>query len=401
MTTRLRSLRRRSVGGRLMLAAALTLTAAACGDDDEDSSPETTDPSAETEALDETVAPSDTPSSGATSSPDETAASGAEDLSMGLGQEVVEAAQEEGGPVVHVGAFGGESFERLADAFEERYGISVENVRVGGAEGSERVRSEARAGNLASDTVGFGGPYAAGLAEDGLIEKFQPPGLDDWVLVDADPGGEWFPLAANSYGIAVNTDRVPDEDDWPTGWRDLLAFDEPMMLFDPETGSSGYALFVTMFNAPELGEEFLRDLGAKENLVFGADSQDNVSRIARGEIDVYFPMSSLEIPTVADAPVEFIVPEEGPMITAINGAVVADAPHPNAAKLWMTFVTSLEGQAIIADGYQIPIRQGVEAIQPEFSLEQTEPFHFVPDTQIFDLLEDVQNGLADDYGLSA
>ena len=47
-----------------------------------------------------------------------------------------------------------------------------------------------------------------------------------------------------------------------------------------------------------------------------------------------------------------------------NIGLVRGAPHPNAAKLFINFVLSPEGQAIIRDGRHIPASDSVEALEP-------------------------------------
>jgi len=323
-----------------------------------------------------------------------------DDPTMGLGQEVLDAAQEEGGPVVHIGSMADGTFEELSAAFEERFDVPVELIRTGGGEGSERVRTELRADDLTIDTVGFGGFYPELLAQDDLLAEFLPPGADDFMLVDVDPNGHWLPFAENLYGIAVNTSRV-DEENVPQSWRDLVTFDQPLLMFDPATGSAGFQFYADFLTNPDFGEEFLRELGQNENLQFGAQAVDNGVQLARGEVDAYFPFSTQELVTLADAPVELVLPEEGPMLTAINAGVLADAPHPNGARLWLTFLLSEEGQTIVAAGSQVPVRAEVPPLNPDYDLATLEPFPPLAEMDKYELLGPVQDGAARELGLGS
>ncbi|MCA9967303.1 MAG: ABC transporter substrate-binding protein, partial [Anaerolineales bacterium] len=54
--------------------------------------------------------------------------------------------------------------------------------------------------------------------------------------------------------------------------------------------------------------------------------------------------------------VEVVVPASGVFAGVYVQAISAYAPHPNAAKLWMEFIYSDEGQLIWLKGYCHPIR---------------------------------------------
>ena len=55
-------------------------------------------------------------------------------------------------------------------------------------------------------------------------------------------------------------------------------------------------------------------------------------------------------------PVEIVVPKSGVVAGVYVQAISAFAPHPNAAKLWMEWIYSDEGQNIWLKGYCNPIR---------------------------------------------
>jgi putative spermidine/putrescine transport system substrate-binding protein len=55
-------------------------------------------------------------------------------------------------------------------------------------------------------------------------------------------------------------------------------------------------------------------------------------------------------------PVEVVVPKTGVLAGVYVQAISAFAPHPNAAKLWMEYLYSDEGQLIWLKGYGHPIR---------------------------------------------
>ena len=62
------------------------------------------------------------------------------------------------------------------------------------------------------------------------------------------------------------------------------------------------------------------------------------------------------MPTPTEAVIEVVVPESGRLAFVYVQAISAFAPHPNAAKLWMEYLYSDEGQLGWLEGYCFPIR---------------------------------------------
>ena len=58
------------------------------------------------------------------------------------------------------------------------------------------------------------------------------------------------------------------------------------------------------------------------------------------------------------APIALVYPVEGTPAAVLNGVVMQRAPHPNAARLFINFMFSREGQQIFAD-------YGFRSVHPE------------------------------------
>jgi putative spermidine/putrescine transport system substrate-binding protein len=75
-------------------------------------------------------------------------------------------------------------------------------------------------------------------------------------------------------------------------------------------------------------------------------------------------------------PVEVIVPGSGVLAGVYVQAISAFAPHPNAAKLWMEYLYSDEGQNTWLKGYCHPIRfndMAERGVIPQESLDALPP----------------------------
>jgi iron(III) transport system substrate-binding protein len=91
----------------------------------------------------------------------------------------------------------------------------------------------------------------------------------------------------------------------------------------------------------------------------------------RGEYAIYLSGGHTDLIANrrAGAPVKQIDPSDGVGVTPIGQSLLNHAPHPNAAKLWIEWSLSEEGQTLLAQqGYAV-VRKGVHAVEPEASLE--------------------------------
>ena len=65
---------------------------------------------------------------------------------------------------------------------------------------------------------------------------------------------------------------------------------------------------------------------------------------------------------------KFIFPEEGSVLLPQSMFILKKAPHPNAAKLWVDFILSEQGQAILVKGEAtVSGRTGFKSPLPEYA----------------------------------
>ena len=89
-------------------------------------------------------------------------------------------------------------------------------------------------------------------------------------------------------------------------------------------------------------------------------------------------------------PVDVVVPKSGVVAGVYVQAISAFAPHPNAAKLWMEYLYSDEGQLKWLEGYCHPIRFGALAAAgsvPQALLDKLPPAAAY-DAAVFPTLEE-------------
>ena len=90
------------------------------------------------------------------------------------------------------------------------------------------------------------------------------------------------------------------------------------------------------------------------------------------------------------APIDWVALD--PVIPELHPAgMSANAPHPNAAKLFIDYVLSREGQGVIAGFHRIPSRMDVDPIMPRLKkgLKIATPFFIADYTKYTKLYRDL------------
>lgn len=311
----------------LLLVVVLVLVAAACGNGEP-----TADPTADE--------PTDTA--------DETPGDAADEDPL---EELVEAATAEG-QVVFYTSQNPEQSQQLVDAFEAEYpGITVELQRLAPGALVQRYAEERGAGVVAADVMVQTDPnFIAEGDEEGWwvdLSAEEIPALADWPE-DA-VFSNWVGNVGNfPLGIMYNSDIVGDEPF--TGWEDLLdpQYEGQIILVDPIPIGTFMALSNMWLE--RYGPEFLEGLAAQNPQIVESGVPGSQS-VAAGEYPILVPtLETLAVPLRdAGAPVYLFMPE---FTTGSeqHAALSSDAPHPNAAKLFLNFLLTTDGQSAFVGG---------------------------------------------------
>lgn len=260
--------------------------------------------------------------------------------------ELWQAAQEEGRLTLYTSHLE-EGEIRAAEVFTEDTGIEVEVVRLPGGEMHERVLSEHGGGVLEADVinasdVNFNIEY---LAEE-IIEPHRIPD-ELWDAID-DPwkqeDGAWYSTYVSTMGISYNNELV-SEDEAPSSWADLLdpKWKGQIASLSADIGGTGWA--VALFQHDVLGDDYWAALAAQEPAFLGASNIRE--EVVRGEYSIAINGSATMGEAIkSDAPVTILWAEEGTPTNTYNLSMFTDAPHPNAAKLYMNWRNSLRGLTV-------------------------------------------------------
>ncbi len=257
---------------------------------------------------------------------------------------VIDAAKKEGKLVVYSAATGQPSHVSIGKAFEKKYGIPVTYLEARASEIRERIRTEQTAGRFIGD-MSHNGATTTGLQlAEGVFQphggipsaaNLRPPFTADDIRI---------PIFASAYSILVNTNLVKPADE-PKSWMDLTdpKWKGKILSDDPRALGGGSVFFFVLHD--KLGRAYHEKMAANQ-LVFSRDLRASERRVARGEYPIWIPMTTNSYAALKGLPVKLLHPAEGyPYITYVV-AMLKNAPHPNATRLFMDFFASDEAQLI-------------------------------------------------------
>ena len=325
--------------------------------------------SAPAAAAQPTTAPVAKPTTAPTGAPAPTAAtSGDPQLDAAIAQ-YYDAAKKEGKLVVY-GVGNATLYNPIRDAFMKRFpGIELQGVDQRGRETREKIIAEQQSHNYVADIAISGPDTQNELVQDGYIDDFQVSSIGSVIpeLVPTDRKNN--PRTVTIFTIAINTNLVPPDQE-PKKWSDLFdpKWKGKLEMDDPRGSGPGGTIIsgVEALYGPDDVDNKL----AAQNMFFATQAGPLLDGLARGEYAVYLSSAHTDViaERLAGAPIKQIKPEEGIGITPINQGIVKGAQHPNAAKLWIEWSLSKEGQQLLADNGYGPVRQGIKPTQPEADL---------------------------------
>jgi putative spermidine/putrescine transport system substrate-binding protein len=259
------------------------------------------------------------------------------------------------------------NYGEMIDTFKAKYGIEVNELDPNAGSGDELEAIRANMDNQgpqAPDVIDVGFAFGPQAQEEGLLQPYKVATWDTIPDEVKDPDGYWY---GDYYGVLafqINTDVVETV---PQDWPDLLNPEyagQVALAGDPRTSNqaiqSVYA--AGLANGGSLddampGLEFWAQVNAAGNFVPVIATNGT---FATGETPIMIQWDYLALAArdefAGNPEMEIVIPATGVFGGVYLQAISAYAPHPNAAKLWMEFLYSDEGQLIWLKGYCHPIR---------------------------------------------
>jgi len=251
--------------------------------------------------------------------------------------------------------------KQYKETFEQKLGVELELISAPGPQNAGKAAAEFKAGVRYFDVLHGG----SGTLEPLMKENMLAPFLDYMILPEVKDPRQWW--GGHLWEDNVKTSRfiysfsadfsVPPffnadllkpgeissyDDLLSPKWKGKIGF------FDPRTPSAGQGLWGFLMKIK--GKDFLQKL-AQQDLFISRDGQQLAVGLAKGTLAIALGLSQRFVDpyTKAGLPIKVLTDiKEG--LSGSNGfgtvAVMKNPPHPNAAKVYITWLLSKEGQEL-------------------------------------------------------
>jgi iron(III) transport system substrate-binding protein len=259
---------------------------------------------------------------------------------------LIEAARKEG-KVAFYSALELATAERLGKVFEAKYpGIAVRVERSGAERIFQRIAQEQASRVYAvdvansTDTAHYldwkGHDWLAPYLPEDVAKHFPPEHID--------PDGMHATACAWLEVIGYNTNQVT-RDDAPKSYADLLDPKWKGKIVKAHPGYSGAILTATFLLVRELGWPFFEKL-AQQKILQMQSAAEPPKKIQIGERAVMADGNDYNLVLLKEKgqPVEAVHATEGSPLIIVPSGVFRNAPNPNAARLFQSFLYSAEAQ---------------------------------------------------------
>ena len=274
-------------------------------------------------------------------------------------QKTLEAGKKEGKVSVYVSLLS-PAVRKQAPIFKEKFGIEVEVTTGRGGEIAQKLNREKSAGINLADVIISGGNTMFDVKHMGVtmpMDKIlilpEVTNPKNWYTQDhlpfTDDEKHLFHIYAYpNRDITINTDLVkPGE---IQSWQDLLKpkYKGKIVWSDPSVSGSGFNGFCTYIINKVTDENYYRKLVATQDITLSRNLRQMAEWLARGKYAVAISVEGGPIAEMlrAGAQIAYVSVKEGAYLSYDAGdvGVAVNAPHPNAAKVFVNWLFSKDGQ---------------------------------------------------------
>ena len=248
--------------------------------------------------------------------------------------------------------------EEFSKLFPE---ISPQYVRLQIGPLYSRLLAETQAGVYAADLINLNEPALAIdlQAREGYMVYVSPELQHYEQGYWSDPPGHFTETAFVTCGIAYNP-NVVDPETAPKNWPDLL--DERWkdgIMVKMSTTFTQRSFWNEMRKL--YGEEYWQKFGELNPVAYDSMVQQNDRLVNEQDLIAACAQDSGYLDFKRrGAPINFVIPTDGLVGAPVSWGIVATAPHPEAAKLYLDFLLSAYGQAKNVEALlKVPSRRDV------------------------------------------
>lgn len=251
--------------------------------------------------------------------------------------------------------------QKLIDSFHEKHpDVNIKLFRSGTEEVVSKIMAENQAGEVQADVILLADNVTfESLDEEGILAEYES---DEATSIDEkfiDEEKKYTGTKIMSTVLAVNSEKVKE---LPDSWGDLADAGKGEVIMPSPLYSGAAAYNVGVFNRQDgFGWEFFEQLKKNDVSVVQGNGAA-LKSLASGEVSYGLIVDYLVTNAKKEgSPVELVYPSEGVPVITEPIALTSNAKNEKAAKEFIDFVLSEEGQQIAQSLGYVPIRQGMDA----------------------------------------
>ena len=260
------------------------------------------------------------------------------------------------------------NYGEIKSTFFAKYPFLTHNDLTPDASSAQEIEAiKANAGNSGPqnpDVIDVGFNWGSVVRAEGLTQPYKVATWDTIPATLKDADGYW---TGDYYGTMVFEVNSAVVKNVPQDWSDLLKpeYKGQIALGGDPTGAAQaiYSIWAAaLANGGSLddampGLEFFKQLNDAGNLL---PVVSKPATVAKGETPItlrwdYNALANRDA-NAGTADIAVVVPKSGSLAGPYIKAINAFAPRPNAARLWMEYLYSDEGQLLWLKGYATPVR---------------------------------------------
>ena len=246
--------------------------------------------------------------------------------------------------------------------------VKVGITSLGGPGVLNKATTEERAGVTIADVVTLTGGYVPELIEKKMLAKYRSPMVPFVRKGFVDSDGYWPGVYAIGYTIIYNTKRVAQKDA-PKRYEDLL---EPRWKNNLVMDAEAHDLLAGLIDlwGEAKATSFLKQIAQDQKVTFSRQSHTFMTQlVATGEHDVIVDgyMHNAVALKEKGAPIDYVVMNPTIVRPPSIIAIVARAPHPYAAALFLDYHLSKEASEIMvkSQGRWAPRKDVPWTVEPQ------------------------------------
>lgn len=289
-------------------------------------------------------------------------------LALAQSEELVASAQQEGEVVWCNGFIADTVAQEIANQFEAKYpGVRVNGIRSTSQVAYQRLLQDIQNDMANCDVYSSSdASHFEYLMGEGLLMEFTPENAQhiNPAFAEYYKEGYYYPALMFLISSIYNSNVVSDEEA-PASWDDFL--DEKWhgrTAIGHAAFSGAISTFALQIKETK-GLEWLESFAETDPLI-GRSANDAIQQLNSGERDVAIAPSHVALSSAwRGNPIKVAYPTDGSVVIISPAAVMDNAPHPNAARLFMEFFLGEEYSEILSDegalplNVNVPLREGI------------------------------------------